>query len=318
MSRIEQIRETLAAELGFVLPQIRIRDQMELPPGGYRIIVRENSVAEGELRVNDYLAMEVGPVTEQIEGIPTQEPTNNQPAMWITADQREHAQLVGYLVVDPASVLATHLIETIKKHADRLLTRQDVQKLIDRLKSDHPVLIDEVVPSLVALGVVQKILQNLLKEGVSIRDLVTVLEALADHSTTTKDVVLLTEGVRQHLGATICGAYLSPEAVLEYIALGDSAEQIIADAIRETPEGGYQFLAIEPNLGYQLVNAIANTITEVAGLQAQPLILCSRSIIRAYLRQFLEIQFPTALPVLSLEEIPPTIQLREVGRIELT
>ncbi|MCZ6679163.1 MAG: flagellar biosynthesis protein FlhA [Candidatus Poribacteria bacterium] len=318
LSRIEQIRETLALELGFILPQIRIRDQMDLPPGGYRITIRENEVAAGELRINDFLAMEVGPVTEQIEGTPTQEPTNNQPAMWITADQRERAQLAGYLVIDPASVLATHLIETIKKHADKLLLRQDVQKLIDRVKADHPVLVEEVIPEVVTLGLVQKVLQNLLKEGVSIRDLVTILEALADHATATKDIVLITESVRQNLGVTICRQYLSSEGTLEYIALGDSAEQVVSDTIQETEQGGYQFLAIEPNLGYQLVNAIATTITQVAGLQTQPLIVCSRSIVRAYLRQFLEIQFPTPLPILSLEEIPATVQLREVGRIELT
>jgi flagellar biosynthesis protein FlhA len=318
LSRIEQIRDTLALELGFVMAQIRIRDQIDLPPGGYVIFIRENPVARGELRVNEYLAMEVGPVTEQIDGIPTREPTNNQPALWITAEQRERAQLAGYLVIDPASVLATHLIETVKRHADKLLTRQDVQKLINRVKQDHPVLVEEVIPDRAPLGTVQKVLQNLLKEGAPIRDLVTILETLADHAGTTKDVVLLTEHVRKSLGPTICRSYMNQNQTLEYIALGDSAEQVIADVIREDGRGGYQFLAIEPNLGYRLVNAIANGIAQVSGFQTQPLILCSRSIIRAYLRQFLEIQFPTPIPVLSLEEIPPTVQLREVGRIELT
>ena len=237
--------------------------------------------------------------------------------MWITADQRERAQLAGYLVIDPTSVLATHLIETIKKYADRLLTRQDVQQLVDRIKKDHPSLIEELIPSIITIGVVQKVLQNLLKEGVSIRDLIIILEALADHATTTKDIVLLTEGVRQRIGHTICRSYLNQEGVLEYIALGESAEQTISSTIQENPEGGYQFLAIEPEIGYKLVNAIANAVTQIAGVQTQPLILCSRSITRAYLRQFIEIQFPTPLPVLSLEEIPPTIQLNEVGKIEL-
>ena len=317
LSRIEQIRQTLALEFGFVLPPIRILDQMDLPSGGYKIFIREDPVAEGELRVNDYLAMQVGSVTEEVEGTPTREPTNNQPAMWITADQRERAQLAGYLVIDPTSVLATHLIETIKKYADRLLTRQDVQQLVDRIKKDHPSLIEELIPNIITIGVVQKVLQNLLKEGVSIRDLIIILEALADHATTTKDIVLLTEGVRQRIGHTICRSYLNQEGVLEYIALGESAEQTISSTIQENPEGGYQFLAIEPEIGYKLVNAIANAVTQIAGVQTQPLILCSRSITRAYLRQFIEIQFPTPLPVLSLEEIPPTIQLSEVGKIEL-
>ena len=317
VNRIKEIRSSLARELGLVLPHIRIRDQMDLAPGAYRIVIREESVAEGELRTNEFLAMEVGPVTEEINGTPTLEPTNNQPAMWITADQRERAQMAGYLVIDPSSVLATHLVETTRRHADRFLTRQDVQKLLDRLKETSPAIVDEVLEA-TSLGLIQKILKNLLKEGVSVRDLMIILEALADQSTITKDPVMLTEAVRQRVGSTICRPYLSEDNALDYVALSEEVEEVIMSGIQQDEQGEYQFLAIEPNAAYQLVNGIANAVTQVAGLNVQPLILCSRSIIRAYLRQFIDIQFPTPITVLSIEEVPPTIQLNEIGRVELT
>ena len=317
LNRIKEIRSSLARELGLVLPHIRIRDQMDLAPGAYRIVIREESVAEGELRTNEFLAMEVGPVTEEISGTPTLEPTNNQPAMWITADQRERAQMAGYLVIDPSSVLATHLVETTRRHADRFLTRQDVQKLLDRLKETSPAIVDEVLEA-TSLGLIQKILKNLLKEGVSVRDLMIILEALADQSTITKDPVMLTEAVRQRVGSTICRPYLSEDNALDYVALSEEVEEVIMSGIQQDEQGEYQFLAIEPNAAYQLVNGIANAITQVAGLNVQPLILCSRSIVRAYLRQFIDIQFPTPITVLSIEEVPPTIQLNEIGRVELT
>jgi len=317
LNRIKEIRSSLARELGLVLPHIRIRDQMDLAPGAYRIVIREESVAEGELRTNEFLAMEVGPVTEEISGTPTLEPTNNQPAMWITADQRERAQMAGYLVIDPSSVLATHLVETTRRHADRFLTRQDVQKLLDRLKETSPAIVEEVLEA-TSLGLIQKILKNLLKEGVSVRDLMIILEALADQSTITKDPVMLTEAVRQRVGSTICRPYLSEDNALDYVALSEEVEEVIMSGIQQDEQGEYQFLAIEPNAAYQLVNGIANAVTQVAGLNVQPLILCSRSIIRAYLRQFIDIQFPTPITVLSIEEVPPTIQLNEIGRVELT
>ena len=317
LNRIKEIRSSLARELGLVLPHIRIRDQMDLAPGAYRIVIREESVAEGELRTNEFLAMEVGPVTEEISGTPTLEPTNNQPAMWITADQRERAQMAGYLVIDPSSVLATHLVETTRRHADRFLTRQDVQKLLDRLKETSPAIVDEVLEA-TSLGLIQKILKNLLKEGVSVRDLMIILEALADQSTITKDPVMLTEAVRQRVGSTICRPYLSEDNALDYVALSEEVEEVIMSGIQQDEQGEYQFLAIEPNAAYQLVNGIANAVTQVAGLNVQPLILCSRSIVRAYLRQFIDIQFPTPITVLSIEEVPPTIQLDEIGRVELT
>jgi len=317
LNRIKEIRSSLARELGLVLPHIRIRDQMDLAPGAYRIVIREESVAEGEPRTNEFLAMEVGPVTEEISGTPTLEPTNNQPAMWITADQRERAQMAGYLVIDPSSVLATHLVETTRRHADRFLTRQDVQKLLDRLKETSPAIVEEVLEA-TSLGLIQKILKNLLKEGVSVRDLMIILEALADQSTITKDPVMLTEAVRQRVGSTICRPYLSEDNALDYVALSEEVEEVIMSGIQQDEQGEYQFLAIEPNAAYQLVNGIANAVTQVAGLNVQPLILCSRSIIRAYLRQFIDIQFPTPITVLSIEEVPPTIQLNEIGRVELT
>ena len=318
LNRIKQIRSTLAQELGVVLPHIRIRDQVDLPAGGYVIMIREEPVAEGELRVNDFLAMEVGPVIEEIDGISTEEPTNNQPALWITEEQREQAQLAGYLVIEPSSVLATHLIETIKRYADRLLTRQDIRNLLDRVKETNEVLVEEVTSNTaLGLGLIQKVLQGLLKEGVSIRDLVLILEGIADHSSASQDVVLLTEAVRQRLGSQICRQHLSPEGILDYIGLGESVDQTIRSAIMQTESGEFEFTPLDPSTALELVDSIANTITQVSGLHAVPLILCSSSLVRAYMSQFISIQFPASIPVLSIEEVPATVPLNEIDRVEL-
>ena len=317
LNRIKQIRSTLAQELGIVLPHIRIRDQVDLAAGGYIIMIREEPMAEGELRVNDFLAMDVGSVVEEIDGIPTEEPANNQPALWITEEQREQALVAGYLVIEPSTILATHLLETIKKHADKLLTRQDVRNLLDRVKETNEVLVEEVTTSSIGLGLIQKVLQTLLKEGVSIRDLVLILEAIADHAATSQDVVLLTEAVRQRIGSQICRQYQSSEGELEYVGLDEQVDQIIRSAITQTETGQFEFMPLDPNLALELVNAIANTVTQVSGLHAIPLILCSSSVVRAYLSQFISIQFPTPIPVLSIEEIPATVPLNEIGRVEL-
>ena len=317
LNRIKQIRSTLAQELGIVLPHIRIRDQVDLSAGGYVIMIREEPMAEGELRVNDFLAMDVGSVVEEIDGIPTEEPANNQPALWITEEQREQALVAGYLVIEPSTILATHLLETIKKHADKLLTRQDVRNLLDRVKETNEVLVEEVTTSSIGLGLIQKVLQTLLKEGVSIRDLVLILEAIADHAATSQDVVLLTEAVRQRIGSQICRQYQSSEGELEYVGLDEQVDQIIRSAITQTETGQFEFMPLDPNLALELVNAIANTVTQVSGLDAIRLILCSSSVVRAYLSQFISIQFPTPIPVLSIEEIPATVPLNEIGRVEL-
>ncbi len=314
LERIKMIRRRCARELGIIVPLIRIRDDMSLPPNGYSIIIKENVVARGEVMLNHYLAMETGRVTEKIEGIPTTEPTNNIPALWIREENKEKAQMAGYMVVDPVTVIATHLMETINKHAHELLTRQDVRRLLDRLSERYPALVDDLVPNLLSLGTVQKVLQNLLKERVPIRDLITILETLSDHAQTTKDPMLLTEFVRRSLGRTICKELVDEDGTLKVLTLSPEVERNIADAIQD--RDGTMYLALDPDMAQRIVNGIASAITEMPHLQIQPVILCAEPLVRPFLRQLVE-RFIPGLAVLSYEEIPPEMEVKPLGVVNI-
>lgn len=315
LERIKMIRRRCARELGIIVPLIRIRDDMSLPPNGYSIIIKENVVAKGEVMLNHYLAMETGRVTEKIEGIPTTEPTNNIPALWIREENKEKAQMAGYMVVDPVTVIATHLMETINKHAHELLTRQDVRRLLDRLSERYPALVDELVPNLLPLGTVQKVLQNLLRERVPIRDLITILETLSDHAQTTKDPMLLTEFVRRKLGRTICKELVDEDGTLKVLTLSPQLERSIADAIQE--RDGTMYLALDPDVAQRIVNGIASAITErMERIQIQPVILCAEPLVRPFLRQLVE-RFIPGLAILSYEEIPPEMEVRPLGVVDI-
>ncbi len=315
LQRIKIIRRELAKNLGFVVPPIRIKDNWDIPPGGYSVLIRDNIVASGELMVNHYLAMEVGPVTEKIEGIATQEPTNKMPALWITEENKERAQVAGYLVVDAVTVLATHLIETIKEHAHELLTRQDTQDLLDGVKESYPALIEELVPSVLPLGTIQKVLQNLLKEGVPIRDMVTILEALADNTSEKANPIHLTEYVRWALARSICTSYVLDDGTLSVIGLDEEIEKNMANAIN-AEEGG-QTIPLDPNFMQQLIGAVADTITQISDMSAIPIILCS-STIRPYLKRLLERHLSSSVVVLSYDEIVPDVNIKWIGRVNLS
>lgn len=224
LDRVVMIRRQIALELGAVVPIIRLRDNIQLNPNQYVIKIKGIQVSEGEILFDHYMAMNPGYVEEEITGIPTFEPSFHLPAIWITESQRERAESMGYTVVDPPSIIATHLTEVIRQHIAELLTRQDVQNLINNIKDNNSALIDELVPKLLGIGEIQKVLQNLLEEGISIRDLVTIFETLADHAAVTRDTDILTEYVRQSLKRAISGKYFPPNEVTNVITLDPKVE----------------------------------------------------------------------------------------------
>ena len=258
LDRVVMIRRQIALELGAVVPIIRLRDNIQLNPNQYVIKIKGIQVSEGEILFDHYMAMNPGYVEEEITGIPTFEPSFHLPAIWITESQRERAESMGYTVVDPPSIMATHLTEVIRQHIAELLTRQDVQNLINNIKDNNQALIDELVPKLIGIGEIQKVLQNLLSEGISIRDLVTIFETLADHAAVTRDTDILTEYVRQSLKRAISGKYFPPNEVTNVITLDPKVEQEIMAAVKNTEQGAYLSLdpartkAIKDTLGEEL------------------------------------------------------------------
>ena len=225
LDRVVMIRRQIALELGTVVPIIRLRDNIQLNPNQYIIKIKGIQITEGEILFDHYMAMNPGYVEEEITGIPTFEPSFHLPAIWITESQRERAESLGYTVVDPPSIIATHLTEVIRSHIAELLTRQDVQNLIDNVKETNPVLIDDLVPKLLGIGEIQKVLQNLLSEGISIRDLLTIFETLADHATTSRDTDVLTEYTRQALKRAISNRYFMPNEATSVVTLDPNVEQ---------------------------------------------------------------------------------------------
>jgi flagellar biosynthesis protein FlhA len=256
--------------------------------------------------------MNPGTAQEPLPGTPTTEPTFGLPAQWISAEERERAQILGYTVVDPSSVITTHLGETIRRHARELLGRQEVQALLDVLKPTHPSVVEGLVPALLPLGTVQKVLQNLLGEGVSIRDLAAILEALADAAPTTKDPLLLTEYARQALGRLICRDLAAADGVLRVYTLSPALEQLLLQALGEGDQGRY--LALDPKTAQQLIEALAGALTG-AGATTTPVVLCAPTI-RPHLRRLTERYLPH-LAVLSYNEIGPEVTLKAVAMVEM-
>jgi flagellar biosynthesis protein FlhA len=311
LDRVRLVRRQFATDLGFVVPPVRIRDNLQLKPAAYAIKVRGLAVARGEILTGHFLAMNPGTATEAIHGVATTEPTFGLPAHWITAPERERAQVLGYTVVDPSSVITTHLTETIRRHARDLLGRQEVQGLIDVLKPTHPSVVETLVPNLLPLGTVQKVLQNLLAEGVSIRDLALILEGLADAAFTTKDTILLTEYVRQGLGRTICRELASTDGVLKVFTLSPGLEQLLVDALADGDQGRY--LALEPKTAQRVIEAIAKTIGGERP-EGTPVILCSPAI-RPHLRRLTERYLPH-VAMLSYNEIGSDVTLKALAMVE--
>lgn len=311
LDRVVMIRRQIALELGTVVPIIRLRDNIQLNPNQYIIKIKGIQVSEGEILFDHYMAMNPGYVTEEITGIPTFEPSFHLPALWITEGQRERAEASGYTVVDPPSIIATHLTEIIRHHLAELLTRQDVQHLVDNLKESNPVLIDELTPKLLGLGEVQKVLQNLLREGISIRDLLTIFETLADHATATRDTDILTEYTRQSLKRAISGKYFPANETTSVVTLDPKIEQEIMSSVKQTEQGAY--LTLDPEKTRKIMNSVETETEKLERLGKMPIVLTS-PIVRMYFKKLSEDYFRD-LVVVSYNEIESDVELQSVGMV---
>lgn len=313
LERIRAIRRQFATELGIIIPPLRVKDNLQLKPGGYRILIKGNEVANGEMMIGYVMALSSGDVKKDLEGIPTKEPVFGMPALWIPDKKRDEAIFAGYTVVDIPTIMATHLSEVIRSHADELLSRQDVQNLLDRLAQQYPKPVEELTPNLLSLGAIQKVLQNLLKERVSIRDLLSIVEALADYAPLTKDPDILTEYVRQRLARSIIKQYETPEGVLPVIALDQGIEDILREKIQKGEYG--MALSLEPNLVQRIIVSLNQILERCLHLNYQPILLCS-PVVRRHLRKLIERFFPN-LAVLSHSELIPQIKIQSLGTISL-
>lgn len=313
LDRVIMIRRQCALELGIVVPVIRIRDNIQLQPNQYVIKIKGNQVAKGELLLDHYLAMSPGIDDESIQGIETTEPAFGLPAQWIDETTKDIAELSGYTVVDPPSVVSTHLTEVIKRHAHELLTRQEVRGLIDHIKETHTAVVEELIPDLLSIGDIQKVLIKLLKEKVSIRNLGTILEALADHARNTKDADVLAEYVRQALSRQLTIQFVTSGEAMQVITAGASLEKKLAESIQQTEQGSY--LNLDPETSQVIYQQILEQVQRVQQMGIQPILLTS-PMIRMYLRQFIERYMPD-LPILSYSELEPDVEIQSIGVINL-
>ncbi len=310
LNRVKSIRRQIALELGIVVPPIHITDNLQLDPRAYSILLKGVEIARGELQPEHCLAINPGTAQGEIGGAPTLEPAFGLEARWIKPGERERAQLAGFTVVDTTTVLATHLSEIIKTHAHELLGRQETKALLDAIAETHPKVIEELVPKVLSIGEVQKVLQNLLKERVSVRDAVTILETLADYGAMTKNIGILTEYCRQALSRSICRQYQTDQNELMVFTISPDIEKSIADAIVHTEQGSY--LGMEPRLAKDIMQRIRRTVDSAAGAK-NPVLLCSANV-RMYVRQLIERYAPTAA-ILSHNEIPPNLRVTSVGMV---
>ena len=313
LDRIVMIRRQIAMELGLVVPIVRLRDNIQLNPNEYVIKIKGVKVASGEVYFDHYLAMDPGTAEGEIEGIETVEPAFGLRAKWITESEREKAEIFGYIVVDPPSVIATHLTEIIKERAHELIGRQDVKMLIDNVKEEHPAVVEELVPDILSLGEIQKVLSNLLREQISIRDMVTILETLADYGKTTRDTDLLTEYVRQRLAGYITNKYVENGRQLNVVTLDNSVEETIMNSITKSETGSY--LSLEPNTAQKILNNTLKAVRKLTNIGEQPIVLTA-PIVRLYFKRLTE-QLTRDLIVLSYNEIDPAVEVKTVEVVSM-
>ena len=311
LDRVVMIRRQIALELGAVVPIIRLRDNIQLNPNQYVIKIKGIQVSEGEILFDHYMAMNPGYVEEEITGIPTFEPSFHLPAIWITESQRERAESLGYTVVDPPSIIATHLTEVIRQHIAELLTRQDVQNLINNIKDNNTTLIEELVPKLMGVGEIQKVLQNLLEEGISIRDLVTIFETLADHAAVTRDPDILTEYVRQALKRAISSKYFPVGEVTNVVTVDPSIEQEIMNSVKNTEQGSY--LSLDPERSKKIIESLGNELKKLEDMGKNPIVITS-PIVRMYFRNLAKDYYKDII-VISYNEVESNVELQSVGMV---
>lgn len=310
--RLVMIRRQCALELGIVVPMIRLRDNIQLQPNEYVIKIKGVEVSGGEILFDHYLAMNPGIADGEIKGIDTVEPAFGLPAKWIDEKERERAEIFGYTVVDPPSIISTHLTEVIKKHAHELIGRQDVKMLLDNLKETHPTLVDEVIPSLLSIGDIQKVLSNLLREGVSIRNFSNIMEALADYGQVTKDTDMLTEYSRQMMFRSITKQFISRDDA-KVITLDPDLERIIMESLQTTETGTY--MALDPSISQKLVSSLGKEVEKVLSIGEQPLIVTA-PVVRFYFKKFVE-QISDDIIVLSYNEIDPKTKIQSIGTVSV-
>ncbi len=313
LDRVVMIRRQLAIELGLVIPVVRIRDNIQLNPNEYRLKIRGNEVASGELLLDHYLAMSPDMGQDDIEGIDTQEPAFGLPAKWITEAVKDEAELLGYTIVDPPSVVSTHITEVIKKHAHSLLGRQETKQLIDHLEEEYPILVEEVVPEPLSVGDIQKVLANLLRENISIRNLPVIFETLADYGQMTTDTNLLTEYVRQALAPQITSQYVSHDQSLKVITVSPQLEETLMSHIQQTEFGSY--LSIEPELQEKIIVNLQGEVEKMLLEAEEAIIICSPAI-RMHLKQLVERYFPDVV-VLSYNELESHVQVQSIGVVNV-
>ncbi|WP_144461081.1 flagellar biosynthesis protein FlhA [Siminovitchia fortis] len=312
LDRVVMIRRQLALELGVVIPVVRIRDNIQLEPNEYLIKIKGDEVARGTLLLDHYLAMSPG-AEDTIQGIDTIEPSFGLPAKWISEEVKEQAEIEGYTVVDPPSVVSTHLTEVLKSNAHLLIGRQETKDLIDHLQESYPILVEEVTPNPLTVGEVQKVLAKLLKENVSIRNLPMIFETLADYGKVTLDTDILAEYVRQALARQITKQYADDEPVLKVVTISGKVEKMIADSVQQTENGNY--LAMDPGDSQKILEAAAAQIEELSQIQQTPIFLCSPAV-RMYLRQLTERYFPQ-VPILSYNELEADVEVQSIGVVSV-
>lgn len=313
LDRIIMIRRQLAIELGVVIPVVRIRDNIQLEPNEYRLKIKGNEVARGELLLDHYLAMTPDIDDDTIDGIDTKEPAFGLPAKWISEDKKEDAELFGYTVVDPPSVVSTHLTEEMKRHAHELLGRQETKELIDHLREEYDILVDEVTPDPLSVGDIQKVLAKLLRENISVRNLPIIFETLADFSKMTNDTDLLAEYVRQSLSVQITKQYVDDNDLLRVITASPELENTIATNIQQTEHGNY--LALDPQMQEKIIQNMYREI-EKASLQNEHVVVLCSPTIRMYVKQLLERNLPH-VAVLSYNELEPNVQVQSIGVVNV-
>ncbi|MFS0782285.1 flagellar biosynthesis protein FlhA [Bacillus sp. 1P06AnD] len=314
LDRVVMIRRQLAIEMGLVIPAVRIRDNIQLNPNEYRLKIKGSEMARGEVLLDHYLAMSPGTDDDTIEGIDTVEPSFGLPAKWISEETKEQAEMLGYTVVDPPSVVSTHITEVIKNNADILIGRQETKQLIDHLNETSPILVEEVTPNPLSVGDIQKVLAKLLKEKISIRNLPIIFETLADYGKMSTDTDLLTEYARQNLARQITQQYLNGDSSLKVITVSGKVEKLIADSVQQTEHGNY--LSIDPNVTQEILASLASKLEELSLIDQQPIVLCSPAV-RMYVRQLTERYFPQ-VPILSYNELEAEVEIQSIGVVNVS
>jgi flagellar biosynthesis protein FlhA len=309
IERIRSLRRQFAVDLGFIVPPIHIRDNVRLQPNQYRLMLKGNPIATGTIMRHNFLAMDPGGIETKIPGIPTKEPAFGLDALWINAADKERAQMAGYTVVDPTTVITTHVTELIKSHAHEILGRSEVQVLLDNLSAEHPKLVEEVVPTVLTLGTIQQVLSSLLRENVSIRDLRTVMETLADWGPAVKSPERLTDHVRRALARSITAKHVAENGILSLVSLAPTTERILSDSLQISDTGS--FLAIEPSVAQKLIAQLKAAAERFAQTGTSPILLAPATI-RAALFSFTE-RFIPGFTILSHQEILPSTKVQSLG-----